>query len=536
MYSYTYDKETGGLLLHYSPTVFSKEPRPVYAAELDLLGFGQYWNYQNQTDLPYLWAEANFYYYRGVMVAKLKGGNVYTAPEIILTTDETGAVIEPEPHGEALRPVDVATMVEKNREILGLVEQTTVKKIVDIYGKYYDKLDCFHVAFSGGKDSCVLLDLVKKALPKGSFVVVFGDTGMEFPDTYELVKEVSAQCDKENIPFYEASSHFSPEESWTLFGPPSRTLRWCCSVHKSTPQMLKLREITKNRQYKGLAFVGVRGHESVARSKYDYFNNGKKIKGQYDFYPILEWTSAEVWLYMYASEISINHAYKLGNSRAGCLFCPMSSGNSDFMRYNSYPEEVSLYLDLIKNTSSSELSESRFKDLVDGGSWAKRGDGRCLASVQSQYREETQNGTLLITVIHPSSDWKEWMKTHPICFEYKIENTDQGYIVQVEESVAKKNITDMRFFRQIFKKSTFCKDCQVCEANCVHNCISFEQGKLRITNCKQCGQCHDLTGGCLRYDSLKLPNGGTKKKMRAINAFNDHAPKTEWFRSFFNLK
>ena len=38
MYSYTYDKKTGGILLNSSPTGFSKEPRPVYAAELDVLG------------------------------------------------------------------------------------------------------------------------------------------------------------------------------------------------------------------------------------------------------------------------------------------------------------------------------------------------------------------------------------------------------------------------------------------------------------------------------------------------------------------
>ena len=39
MYSYEWDKETGGLILNSSPLQFSKEPRPVYYKELDLLGF-----------------------------------------------------------------------------------------------------------------------------------------------------------------------------------------------------------------------------------------------------------------------------------------------------------------------------------------------------------------------------------------------------------------------------------------------------------------------------------------------------------------
>ena len=84
MYSYTYDKKTGGILLNSSPTSFSKEPRPVYAQELDLLGFDKYWSYDKQTESPYMWAEANNYWYRGILVAKLKGGNIYNEPEIII--------------------------------------------------------------------------------------------------------------------------------------------------------------------------------------------------------------------------------------------------------------------------------------------------------------------------------------------------------------------------------------------------------------------------------------------------------------------
>lgn len=65
MYSYTYDEETGGILLNSTPTVFSKEPRPVYAPELDMLGFDKHWNYDKQSDVPYMWAESVQYWYRG---------------------------------------------------------------------------------------------------------------------------------------------------------------------------------------------------------------------------------------------------------------------------------------------------------------------------------------------------------------------------------------------------------------------------------------------------------------------------------------
>lgn len=323
MYSYAFDSETGGIILNSTPTNFSKEPRPVYAEELDILGFDKYWDYCKQNDVPYMWAESNIYWYRGVQIAKTKGGDLYTAPELQPVRDENGSIPFGKADGAKLKQIDIEAMCVANEDLITVIEDSTVKKIVKEYEKFKDKLDIFHVAFSGGKDSAVLLDLVKKALPKGSFVVIFGDTGMEFPDTYESVEKTKKQCEAEGTPFYIARSHFKPKDSWELFGPPARVLRWCCSVHKSTPQTLKMREITGKDDYIGMDFVGVRAHESLARSKYDYENFGKKQKGQYSFNPILEWTSAEIWLYIFLNHLSINNAYKNGNSRAGCLFCPM---------------------------------------------------------------------------------------------------------------------------------------------------------------------------------------------------------------------
>lgn len=270
MYSYTFDSATGGIVLNSTPTNFSKEPRPVYASEMDILGFRKYWDYESQNDIPYMWAESTIYWYRGKQIAKIKGGDLYTAPELQPIRDENGAVLFDAVEGYTLKPVDIEAMCRASADLLTVIEDSTVKKIVKEYEKFKNKLDIFHVAFSGGKDSAVLLDLVKKALPRDSFVVIFGDTGMEFPDTYETVAHTKQQCEEEGIPFYIARSHFDPKDSWNIFGPPSRTLRWCCSVHKSTPQTLKMREITGKQNYTGLDFVGVRRHESLARSTYEY--------------------------------------------------------------------------------------------------------------------------------------------------------------------------------------------------------------------------------------------------------------------------
>lgn len=153
MYSYTYDNETGGILLNSSPQAFSKEPRPVYSKELDIYGFGAYWNYDENDDAPYMWAEANNYYYRGKLVAQIKGGSFFTKPEIII-------INEPEPNNKPLKPVDVNMMVLKNKVIMENLTATTIKDVFNTYAKFEGKVDVFHVSFSGGKDSVVTLDIV----------------------------------------------------------------------------------------------------------------------------------------------------------------------------------------------------------------------------------------------------------------------------------------------------------------------------------------------------------------------------------------
>ena len=54
---------------------------------------------------------------------------------------------------------------EIRKLIVAVIEDSTVKKIVKEYEKYKKRLDIFHVAFSGGKDSAVLLDLIVAMRP-----------------------------------------------------------------------------------------------------------------------------------------------------------------------------------------------------------------------------------------------------------------------------------------------------------------------------------------------------------------------------------
>lgn len=543
MYSYDWDEETGGLLLNSAQQKMSKEPRPVYYKELDILGFDKYWNYAKDDSAPYMWAEANNYWYHGRKVASVKGGTLYTAPELVLLE-------EPEPDGKPLIPVNIPLMVAKNHTILEALVQDTIKKVFNIYISYRKKVDIFYVAFSGGKDSVVALDIVQRALPHNEFKVVFGNTDMEFPTTTELVQKLSRKCSDEGIEFLEAASNMTSKESWNIFGPPARKVRWCCTVHKTAPVINMLSDKFANGKLRCVMITGVRGDESVSRSVYDEMSMGKKMAGQYSFHPILEWSSAEIYLYIYSQGLLLNDAYKYGFNRVGCIMCPNSSEKHEYIKRQCFPELVDEYCERITQNSAKDLSGDNAKIFLETGGWKSRLSGRELKfSEEDRFQLNETPAYLKFSVNKLNPVWKTWYKTMgiieensgEIMLEYNgvwrkcRESEDKnGGLIEIENLGNSKNSIEFIFlFKSVLAKSQYCIFCKTCVAECPHRNISMSDGKITISDkCIKCHECLKILSGCLYYNSIR----GSKamKSLKGINKYLSVGVDAEWINSFID--
>ena len=441
-------------------------------------------------------------------------------------------------------------MVAKNHTILEALVQDTIKKVFNIYISYRKKVDIFYVAFSGGKDSVVALDIVQRALPHNEFKVVFGNTDMEFPTTTELVQKLSRKCSDEGIEFLEAASNMTSKESWNIFGPPARKVRWCCTVHKTAPVINMLSDKFANGKLRCVMITGVRGDESVSRSGYDEMSMGKKMAGQYSFHPILEWSSAEIYLYIYSQGLLLNDAYKYGFNRVGCIMCPNSSEKHEYIKRQCFPELVDEYSERITQNSAKDLSGDNAKIFLETGGWKSRLSGRELKfSEEDRFQLNETPAYLKFSVNKLNSVWKTWYKTMgiieensgEIMLEYNgvwrkcRESEDKnGGLIEIENLGNSKNSIEFIFlFKSVLAKSQYCIFCKTCVAECPHRNISMSDGKITISDkCIKCHECLKILSGCLYYNSIR----GSKamKSLKGINKYLSVGVDAEWINSFID--
>ena len=479
-----------------------------------------------------MWAEGvRRYVLNGTAIAEAQGGGLYTKPTIKLLTEER----------LQLQAIDVDRLYEVNRRLMVSLEQKAIRFIQEQHDKYSKQGFAFVCAFSGGKDSLVLLDLVAKALAPNDYWVVFSNTGMELSETIRAVGRAKARWPQ--LRFEEAKCHMAPEESWAEIGPPASRLRWCCSVHKSVPTILLIQKLT-GKNSKAVVFDGVRAEESIRRAKYSEVGEGVKNFLQVNCHAILKWSSAEVFVHMLHNGLLLNHAYKYGIYRVGCKVCPMSAKWQDSLIASIFPDEVRSSLSLLESITVFAKGKLDKKYIEDGG-WQARAGGRILQQGENRVKEYVDNDRMTFTI---TNGRQKWMDVAPILgsvveadgnhFIVKTKHGLVNMVCRINEneqivSIYPISILDrytIAAMRSVANKVAYCVGCKACMPQCPTGAFQILDSRIKIREnaCVHCYNCCTFTDkGCMVAKSLyvrsdKMKNPDKYRNFGFRRAFYEH--------------
>lgn len=204
------------------------------------------------------------------------------------------------------------------------------------------------VAYSGGKDSDVILELAK--MSGIEYRAIYKNTTIDPPMTIKHVLENGVEIRRPKESFFSLMKRI---------GYPDRFRRFCCDV-------LKEYKILDN------SVMGIRKCESLKRAKMYTEPTQCRIYGSKKnhvnaIYPILDWSDEDELEFIKNRGIKLHPLYYREDGsidmtkRLGCMCCPMAYYKKRLLQFKQYPGMVKAYLrygnEYLKSRPKSKLPQ-----------------------------------------------------------------------------------------------------------------------------------------------------------------------------------
>lgn len=164
------------------------------------------------------------------------------------------------------------------------------------------------IAFSGGSDSLVLLNLI---LPYDAKIkVLFVNTYDQFPETYRFIGETRRE---NNLNLFEFKAERNRHKEFSKIKEKARRMEICCRYHKIEPFLRGIEKLKLDG-----VFVGIRASEHEERAKASFF---ERKKGHTRIHPLLSWTIQNILDFITLYGLKTNLLYEKGYASLGCKRC-----------------------------------------------------------------------------------------------------------------------------------------------------------------------------------------------------------------------
>jgi phosphoadenosine phosphosulfate reductase len=180
-----------------------------------------------------------------------------------------------------------------------------VRGLTDILSEAVER---FHpqltLACSFQKEETVLIDALMEVEPTARVFTI--DTGVLFPETYELWKQIEDRYGL-RIEVYDASSPVAPWAGGNH----------CCSVAGAKVEALE-QALTGVDAW----ITGIRREQAATRADAQHFERDDK-RGIWKVNPLADWTDKDIWRYISERDLPYNPLHDQGYESIGCAPCTL---------------------------------------------------------------------------------------------------------------------------------------------------------------------------------------------------------------------